>query len=244
MTKLYKKDKLLFSLVLIGAYVLLASVADAISESIGIEKIATVPFLLLMSFVIYLWISKNRLKAEYGLTKPKEHGYRVLWFMPLLVLISANLWNGVTLNMPITDTALYILSMLCVGFLEEIIFRGFLFRAMCETGVKKAFIISSVTFGVGHIVNLLNGAQLLSTILQIISAVAIGFLFTLIFYKTGSLLPCIITHYLFNSFSAFSVEPSSMGKIISCVAICAIAILYSVCIILLSRGNKENYINL
>jgi membrane protease YdiL (CAAX protease family) len=46
----------------------------------------------------------------------------------------------------------------------------------------------------------------LPNILQIIYAVAVGFTFVMIYYKTKSLLPCIITHSVFNALSAFSNE--------------------------------------
>ena len=52
-------------------------------------------------------------------------------------------------------------SMLFVGVLEEVIFRGLLFLAMAKDSMKAAVIVSSVTFGMGHIVNLLSGAPLL-----------------------------------------------------------------------------------
>ncbi len=67
--------------------------------------------------------------------------------------------------------------------MEEVIFRGFLFKAICKTNVKQAIIISSVTFGFGHIVNLLNGRDIPETLIQICYAVAIGFLFYNYFYK-------------------------------------------------------------
>ncbi len=231
MTKLYEKSKLTFSLIWIAVYVISASVADGISEQVGVSKVITVPLLLVLSVIIVIWLAKNKLTEEYGITAVQGKLGDMLFFIPLLILITANLWNGFTLNMPIPDTVLYIISMLFVGFIEEIIFRGFLFQALLESGVKKAFIISSLTFGIGHIVNLLNGAELLPTVLQIISAMAIGFLFTLIFYKTKSLWPCIITHSIFNSLSAFAVELNNIGRVLSCVAICAIAILYSVYIV-------------
>ena len=91
--------------------------------------------------------------------------------------MSINLWKGVTIKLSVLETALYVLSMLCVGFIEEIIFRGFLFKALCKDNLKLAIVISSVTFGMGHIVNLLNGSDLIPTLLQIAYATAIGFLF-------------------------------------------------------------------
>ena len=98
--------------------------------------------------------------------------------------------------------------MFCVGFLEELIFRGLLFRAMAKDGVKSAIIVSSVTFGIGHIVNLINGsgAELLPNLLQVVYAVAIGFAFVMIYCRTKSLMPCMIVHSVFNGLSVFANE--------------------------------------
>ena len=117
--------------------------------------------------------------------------------------------------------------MLCVGFLEEMIFRGLLFKAMAKNGVKSAIIVSSITFGIGHIVNLINGsgAELLPNLLQVMYAVAVGFAFVMIYYKTKSLMPCIITHSVFNGLSAFANESvmTPRRQIISGVLLAVIA---------------------
>ncbi|MBQ5562407.1 MAG: CPBP family intramembrane metalloprotease [Clostridia bacterium] len=91
-----------------------------------------------------------------------------------------------------------------VGFLEEIIFRGFLFRGMAKDGLKSAVIVSAVTFGIGHIVNLLNGYDITKNIIQIVFAVAVGFLLVMIFVRTGSLIACIVFHALNNSCTGFA----------------------------------------
>lgn len=227
MTKLYQKDKLTFALIWIGAYVVLASVADSLSESLGIAKIVTLPLLAAMSAVLYFWIAGNGLKAEFGLCPLERSLGDYLWFAPLLVLLTANLWHGVQMNLSPLETVLYIASMLLVGFLEELIFRGLLFKALCPSGIKMAFLISAMTFGIGHIVNLLNGAAFLPTLLQICYAVAIGFLFTLLFHKGKSLLPCIATHGIFNALSVFGVEATSTGRILTAAALCIIPAAYS-----------------
>ena len=96
--------------------------------------------------------------------------------------------------------------MINIGFIEEIIFRGFLFKMMAQDNIKSAIIVSSITFGIGHIVNLLNGADFVPTLLQIFSACSIGYLFVIIFDKSKSLIPCILTHILINSLSIFNSE--------------------------------------
>lgn len=133
--------------------------------------------------------------------------------------------------------------MLCVGFIEEIVFRGFLFKAICEKNVKQAVLISSVTFGIGHIVNLLNGADFMATLLQICYATAIGFLFTIIFYKGKSLLPCIITHGVVNSLSVFAVQGSRTLNIITSLVLCAVSIGYALWIWKVSTKTASSVIN-
>lgn len=136
------------------------------------------------------------------------------------------------MNTSIAETALFILSMACVGVIEEVIFRRFLFKAMCKDNIKLAVFISSITFGMGHIVNLLNDKDLIATLLQICYASAIGFLFTIIFYKGKSLLPCIITHGAVNSLSIFAVDNSSLiCGVITAVILCIVPIAYALWIL-------------
>ena len=80
--------------------------------------------------------------------------------------------------------------------------------AMARDSVRAAIIVSSVTFGIGHIVNLFNGsgAELLPNLLQVLYAMAVGFAFVMIYCRTKSLMPCIIVHSVFNGLSAFANE--------------------------------------
>lgn len=223
MKKLYEKNELNFSLIWIGIYVVLLSVADSASGLVGISKIVTAPLCIAMTAIIYYWIRKNGLNEKYGLCGFKGDVKQYLYFIPLLLLASTNVWWGVKLNLSVFETILYIISMMCVGFLEEVIFRGFLFKALCRNNVNRAILISSITFGLGHIVNLLNGKNIPETLMQICYAVAIGFLFTIIFYKGKSLWPCIITHSVINSLSVFAntdvvtVKKDMAGSIFLCV---------------------------
>ncbi len=227
MHRLYEKNKLCFSLLWIGGYVVLVGLADSLSEAIGLEKLVTVPLLAAMAAVLYAWMCRQGLKETFGLCRLRGKGSEYLWFLPLVLLVTGNLWNGLQIRTPPLETVLYIVSMLLVGFLEEVIFRGLLFQAMRPNGVKSAFLVSSLTFGLGHAVNLLNGAELLPTLLQVCYAAAIGFLFTVIFYKGKSLWPCILTHSLFNALSVFSAEPTPAGRLLTAAALCVIPAAYT-----------------
>ena len=98
--------------------------------------------------------------------------------------------------------------MCCVGFLEEVIFRGLLFRALEKDNLKTAIIVSSLTFGLGHIVNLFNGSgrDPVSSAVQIVFAVLVGFILVLIFHHGKSLIPCILFHAANNALKVFSAE--------------------------------------
>ena len=126
----------------------------------------------------------------------------------MIIIASASLWGGVGLRYGLAGTVCYVISMCCVGFLEEVIFRGLLFRAMEKDSLKTAILVSSLTFGLGHIVNLFNGSgrDFASSIIQIIFAVLVGLVLVLIFHRGGSLIPCIVFHSVNNALGAFEVE--------------------------------------
>ena len=228
MQNIYKKNELVFALIWIGVYVIGISIADSLSEQFGILKVVTVPVALVLSLFLYGWIRKNKLKQYYGLRQVASVDYRkYLYFLPLLVLATANLWNGMVFEHAFLDTFLFIVCMLFIGFLEEIIFRGFLFKALSRKNVRSALLISSVTFGMGHIVNLLNGADFLPTLLQIGYATAIGFLFTVLFLKTKSLWPGILAHAVINATSLFAVEGNGSIKLISSLVMVVLSVGYA-----------------
>lgn len=117
-----------------------------------------------------------------------------------------NLKNGLALPAPLPVALLMMVNLTVSGYVEEIIFRGFLFRAMAKENLKSAVIVSAVTFGAGHIVNLANTADTFGVLLQVGYAIVIGFLYTAIVYKGGSLWPCILSHMFVNGSSVFAKE--------------------------------------
>lgn len=239
MIRLYQKNELGFSLVWIALYVVLFSLADNLSLELGTAKIVTVPVCVVMTVFLIVWIMKNGLCEKYGLGKVEINYRKYLYFLPLALIASTNLWGGLALHLSVLESVLYVVSMLCVGFIEELIFRGFLFKAICRTNVKRAIFISSITFGFGHIVNLLNNAETIDTLLQICYATAIGFLFTIIFYKSKSLLPCVLTHSTINALSTFARERSQKDSILVSVALITISVLYAVWILNKQKSDRE-----
>ena len=206
MKKLYEKNELTFAIMWIVVYCVLQSVANPLNKMIGVDYSASAVFCVLQTIVLLIFILKNNLRKRYGLCRSPVPARRFIFYIPLIVLASGNLWNGVALNYTPAATVCRIVCMLCVGFLEEVIFRGLLFEAIAKDNIKSAVIISSVTFGIGHIINLFNGSgmDLVNNLCQIVFAVAVGFLLVTIFYRGGSLLPCIAVHSAINTLGTFA----------------------------------------
>ena len=190
--KLYDKSNILFAILWIVAYCVLMSLGDALSAMVGVEKSVTVVVGFLLSAVLWLFLKKNGLLESYGFCAPRASARTMLYYLPVLAMLTANFWFGVAWNYGIVETVLYVLAMLCVGFLEEVIFRGLLFEAMRKDNLKAAVIVSAVTFGIGHIINLINGSgvELLPNLLQVVYATAAGFMFVMLYCKTKSLVGC------------------------------------------------------
>ena len=229
--KLYDKSRIWFALAWIIAYCVLMSAGDSISASIGVEKSITLPIGILLSVILLLFLKKNGLFEAYGICPSKAAARSMLYYTPVFIMLTTNLWHGVTMNYGLPETLLYILSMFCVGFLEEVIFRGLLFNAMRKDSLKAAVIVSSLTFGIGHIVNLVNGsgAELLPNLLQIVYATAAGFMFVMMYLKTDSLIVCIAAHGLFNAISVFADESNvaTEMRILTCALLTVITGAYA-----------------
>lgn len=243
MKKIYEKTELGFALMWIGVYCVFMSLGDSFSQHLGAEKSVTLPVAVIISAVLCAFIGKNGLAKKYGLCKSRLKASRVLFYVPLLLLLTVNLWHGAVMNLTVTETLLYILTMLFVGFLEEVIFRGLLFKAMQKDNLTAAVAVSSLTFGMGHIINLINGsgAELLSNILQIIYACATGFMLVMLFIRTKSLIVPIAFHGTFNALSAFADESTltDRDKIISCIFITVISLAYGLYLMKVRKGEAN-----
>jgi len=102
--KLYDKSKIWFAASWIIAYCVLMSVGDAISAWIGINKSVTFAIGFVLSAILLLFLKKNELFPDYGLCAPKISAKSMLYYIPILIMLSTNLWYGVTLNFGALET--------------------------------------------------------------------------------------------------------------------------------------------
>ena len=147
-------------------------------------------------------------------TLQNNFGLDSVWHMLGLIVISAAIFLFVKKN----------------GLMEKYGLAGWAknSRAMLKDGnVKAAVIVSSITFGMGHIMNLFTGHELIATLIQVVFAVAMGFVFTLVFFKSGSLLPGILAHSFIDVASVFaSNEGSQLVNLIVHIVVIVVSVAY------------------
>ncbi|MFX1572434.1 MAG: type II CAAX prenyl endopeptidase Rce1 family protein [Promethearchaeota archaeon] len=128
-------------------------------------------------------------------------GFSLILFGNLLGKWTLN-WN-VLFGFPSITTGLgWFLLILAIipGIWEEVAFRGVILNLQLKKYSHRTSIISNgVLFGLFHLTNLILGANLFLTFMQVIYASCIGISFAYMYTRTRSLLPCILTHYLLDS---------------------------------------------
>jgi membrane protease YdiL (CAAX protease family) len=235
MRKLYEKKEILFAVFWIVAYCV---IMGTIRGNFGDDSIYMLLGLVAFTAGITAFVKVNHLEEKYGLAGWPKEMKKYLFFIPIWVLATGNIWDGFDLSYRGVSLVMATLSMILVGFVEEMIFRGFLFRAMLATDKPVvAIIVSAVTFGVGHIVNLFTGQASLETVVQIVFAISWGFILTMACYKSGSIIPCIIAHSVIDALSLFGAD----NTLIDWIYIGATIVIAVVYCIYLSRlyPNKE-----
>ncbi len=99
---------------------------------------------------------------------------------------------------------LYALLCICVGFFEEMAFRGCIFPVVLsrlskkKAGVFWSIVVSSAIFGVIHLFNVLTGASVGATFLQVGYSFLIGGMCSVMLLKTQNIWYCVILHAVYN----------------------------------------------
>ncbi len=137
----------------------------------------------------------------------------------LLVAINNFQWSAFfggkmhLLQKDAVDVLLFALCCLTTGLFEELVFRGILFCALAgafkenKKGLLTAYVLSSVLFGLSHLLNGFSG----STLLQVGYSTLTGGLFAFCFLKTKNILCCALVHGVYN-FCGLLYDTQGLGS--------------------------------
>lgn len=230
------KAKISFAIIWLVVYLIGLLISNILSDLVEIPNLCTTIYRILFVLILFIYMQKKKVLSYYGICSLKMlNSKALLYYIPLGLLVIVPLVFGVEISLSWGQILLLSISALCIGFIEEILMRGFLFKALLERDKVLAIVISSFSFGLIHIVNLFGGADILYTLAQIIFTCAFGFACAMFLYKTNNIIPCILCHGLLDLCALFSTEDTNeMFMIFGLLAI--ISLTYG---IYLQRMNKK-----
>jgi membrane protease YdiL (CAAX protease family) len=167
----------------------------------------------------------------------KEIGFtlRLNWrewlsYLPLLILpVLSALVSDFQVTSP-TQITFFALFAFAIGFAEEVIVRGIFLRIFLPKGRLYAVLMSSLIFGLMHLGNLLIGADLGSTLTQVVYATLIGIAFAGVMSYGRSIWPLIVIHALVDFFPMLSgpATDNSQMDILSALILVAVQIPFAI----------------
>ncbi len=142
------------------------------------------------------------------------------------------------LSIGITTLSVFV-TMFFVGLMEELIFRGCVYKICGEKwGDQKAVILSSVLFGFMHIINVLND-NILMVVLQMAYATCIGIVFAILMYKKQGIILSILAHAIINITGNLGATETVYKEIIFTIMCVAFAIIIIFRFDLLKKANRN-----
>jgi len=166
--------------------------------------------LIPLAIGLFLYIAiKKKWRHYFFIGINKEN---IIVYSPLLIVLCIILIGTKGLNFAsISDLLLMLLmQMFIVAFIEETIFRGILLRMLLPKGTFVAVWISSILFGITHALQLIGGQSIEDTIIQIIYALLVGLVLSLLIIDGQSIILTILFHGLNNFFNFMGKAESSM----------------------------------
>ncbi len=236
-----QRRPMLFVVLLLLVVLVTYLIAGTITHAFKLPTLAT--YVIgngVLALIAMLLLSRLHWWREAGFRLPAKPHY--LWFftVPCLPIILNIAFSGVSYP-GIGRLLLFLAIALLVGFVEETYFRGMMLRALRMRGPWQAVIISSLFFGILHLLNVAAGANLAATLLQVVYTVAFGLMYAALALRTQTILPLIVTHGLTDFFGYLALNSTVVTTGLSTLVFIVTAgeiIVYTAYSILLMRQLK------
>ena len=106
------------------------------------------------------------------------------------------------------------------GFGEEMTFRGlgvanYMRKIKSKDKIKVIFWLSSISFGLIHLTNIIAGGDPKSVVIQSFYAIGVGMLFGAVYLRTGNLWPTILGHWSVDFFEMIRADLYDSGGLMT-----------------------------
>lgn len=181
-----------------------------------ISEIVIVIFAIIIISIRKLWPELRKKKESF--LKGIKRGMPILVIAGIMFIFNMGsiIVDG---NLDFANFLSLILVSLSIGIAEEFLFRGWLQNEIMRkynNSLKEAIItiiVSGVLFGLFHMINVLSGQDILTTITQVIQTSAIGILFCSIYHASRNIWSLVFLH----SFYDFSILLSEVNSYKDCI---------------------------
>lgn len=209
------QSPVLFSMlsILIGIFLTELPLQNLLAPYFGLQPAFYLAVTLeqgLTGLLCFILLARFGWLAQAGFTPPSR--WKALWIgWPLVVFVLINGALDLFTGDVIVDTAqpllilLHALVALSTGWVEEVLCRGVVVTTLLHKwgqtrrGIYRAVLVSSLLFGVAHLVNFLQGRKtLLENVSQITYALFFGVIFAACLLRNRSIWPVIILHAAFD----------------------------------------------
>ncbi len=199
---------LFITLIYVVAWLFLGFFRLASDEVIVMLRATMIRFALATIFIFGLYIK------GYFVFHSENKSLKTTWWLIIpALLISINnfpwhiLYQGdLTLTVNVGTIILFLIECFSVGLFEEILFRYLIFIVimqhldMTKKNIFIAMVITSIVFGLFHLINLFSGAGLGTTIQQVGYTTVLGLMWSMTFFITRNIWVPIILHTTYNFF--------------------------------------------
>jgi membrane protease YdiL (CAAX protease family) len=158
-------------------------------DDIGLSRVHLFIRLVLLGLSCYAILALSQVAASFV--------YRLSEGLPINGVFIRQVFDP-SRDLPPSSPSLFISF---PSIFEEMVFRGIVLTVFLSMySERKSILFSSLGFGLMHALNLVNGADLMWTMGQVVWAFIMGLFYGYAFVRTRSLLPPMIVHYLGNVF--------------------------------------------
>lgn len=204
-----------------------------------------ISILIVGILLVILAASIGWLGQLFGKQPIKGRGWMWIAIAAVLLVIVANIinidWAAVGLPLAVS----YLAVGLCIGFVEEIVTRGFVVNLMRKAGYRETVValVSAAIFAALHAGNFFGGQSLLLTLQQVAYTFGFGICMYLALRVTGTLIVPILLHAMTDPTGflwALHPAPTSVLSLVSAFNNYIIFVVGIVLfIVLIFKGGKD-----